>query len=106
LGSSNELANLDADASTAKSMTLDEVLKALVELFSNLTTSRLRKLKSAPANGRRHAPPDIEVYNQETLLGVIREVFACGTQLDAEVAIRAIARSSAMRARAPAFTNG
>lgn len=61
-------------------------------IFSDLNPTPLRKVEFDPANGHRPAPPDIDVYDRETLLGVIREVFAGGARMDAGEAIRAIAR--------------
>ncbi|MGE0131339.1 MAG: restriction endonuclease subunit S [Blastocatellales bacterium] len=82
----------EAAATTDNSTLFDEACVALFGIFSDLRSSPLRKVEYDPANGHRPAPPDIEVYDRETLLGVIREVFAGGARLDADAAIRAIAR--------------
>lgn len=82
----------DAAATTDDSTTLDEIAAGLAEIIRKLPRSPLRKVEFDPANGHRPAPPDIDDYDRETLLGVIREVFTGSTQLDADGAIRAIAR--------------
>ncbi len=46
--------------------------------------------ESVPTNFRL---PDIETLERETILASIREVFSTGAQLDAEAAIRAVARA-------------
>lgn len=82
----------EAAATAGDSSIFDEAIEAVFGIFSDLNPTPLRKVEFDPANGHRSAPPDIDVYDRETLLGVIREVFAGGARMDAGESIRAIAR--------------